>query len=58
MSHNLPPSMLSLYKPDHSGKRLKDLVALAEETLQSLTISDDQIKAVEEETRDQASNQL
>jgi len=58
MSRNLPPSMLSLYKPDHYGKRLNYLVALAEETLQSLTISDDQIKAVEEETRDQASNQL
>ena len=58
MSRNLPPSMLSLYKPDHSSKRLKDLVALAEETLQSLTISDDHIKAVEEETRDQANNRL
>ena len=50
--------MLILYKPDHCSKRLKDLVALAKETLQSLTISDVQIKAVEEETRDQASNQL
>ena len=50
--------MLNLYKPDHSSKRLNDVVALAEETLQFLAISDGQIEAVEEKTRDQASNQL
>ena len=50
--------MLRLYNSDHCGKRLKDRVALANETLQSLKISDDQIKAVEEETRDQSSNEL